>query len=396
MLAGAVLAPSRSGFGTKPANTCLGNGTKLGFLIEMPKKKPTTPRKPAPKTEITKIDRQLLDLLGKRYELAKKSASADAQSASELLAAEDVELEKLIARNKNRLPVGYVQSVLREVMAGCRDAAPEIRVAYLGPENTFSHQAAVSRFGASANLSPVGSIRAVFDEVDGGNSTFGVVPIDNSTDGRVTDTLDCFAKASVSVCGELPLRIHHCLLGSGPRAKVKEVCSKPQALSQCRNWLAQHLPGAEPRSVASTAEAAQLAKRDPAVAAIASAEASARLGLRVLAKNIEDSKDNVTRFVVIGRESAPKTGTDKTCLWFEVSHEPGALADAMAIFKRQRLNLTWIESFPIPGSRGRYLFFVELQGHQAELRVRRALAALEKKAERLQVLGSYPQADPME
>lgn len=360
------------------------------------KKKPAAAKPSAPADELAKIDRQLYDLLAKRYDAARRAAGADPKSAVELLAAEDAELEKLLARKRGDLPAGYVQSVFREVMAGCRDAAPEIRVAYLGPEHTFSHQAAVSRFGVGANLSPVGSIAAVFEEVERGTSTFGVVPIDNSTDGRVTDTLDGFAKSSVKVCGELPLRIHHCLLGRGPRAGVKVVCSKPQALSQCRNWLAQHLPGAETRPVASTAEAAQLAKKDASIAAIASSAAGRRQGLKVLAKNIEDLADNVTRFVVIGAEPAPKTGGDKTCLMFEVVHEPGALADAMAIFKRHKLNMTWIESFPMPGSRGQYVFFVEFQGHQTELRARRALALLEKKSTRLTVLGSYPEADPVE
>lgn len=360
----------------------------------MAKKK--TSKRTAPAAELARIDRQLHKLLVERYELARSLSRDQAPSPAELLAAEDAELETLLARNPGQATTGYLQGVFREVMAHCRDAAPEVSVAYLGPENTFSHQAAIARFGSGANLLPVGSIAAVFDEVERGGSTFGVVPIDNSTDGRVTDTLDAFAKTNLSVCGELPLRIHHCLLGKGKRSEVKVVCSKPQALSQCRNWLAQHLSAAEVRPVASTAQAARMASEDPTLAAVASRAAARQMGLKVLAKNIEDLSDNVTRFVVIGRESAPKTGNDKTSLWFEVAHQPGALADGMLIFKRADLNLTWIESFPVPGSRGRYLFFVELQGHQSELKVRRALASLEKKAQRVQVLGSYPQVDPID
>ncbi|MCA9239931.1 MAG: prephenate dehydratase [Planctomycetales bacterium] len=359
-------------------------------------KKKTSPSKPqSPAAQLARIDREILELLGKRYEVAQNRAHRDAASAAQLLADEDVELEQLIAKNIGNLPNEYLQSVFREVMAGCREAAPEIRVAYLGPELTFSHQAAVHRFGEAANLAPVGSIAAVFEEVDAGTSTFGVVPLENSTDGRVTDTLDCFARTRVQVCGELPLRIHHNLLGAGTRAKVTAVCSKPQALSQCRKWLAEHMPAAELRPMASTSEAARLAKEDPTIAAIASAGAAVKWGLKVLAKNIEDQQDNITRFAIIGREPAPKTGADKTSLWFEVSHEPGALADAMAIFKRQKLNMTWIESFPVPGSRGRYLFFVEFEGHQNEVRARRALASLQKKATRLEVLGSYPVTAPI-
>jgi chorismate mutase/prephenate dehydratase len=171
------------------------------------------------------------------------------------------------------------------------------------------------------------------------------------------------------------------------------VCSKPQALSQCRNWLGAHLPGVKLEPTASSAEAACLAAAEPETAAIASEQAAANHGLDVLARNIEDNPDNVTRFAIIGRTAAKRTGKDKTALVFEAPHQPGALADAMAIFKRQRLNLTWIESFPIPQARGRYLFFLEFQGHPSDLRVKRAIASLEKKSLRLVVLGSYAEAD---
>lgn len=272
------------------------------------------------------------------------------------------------------------------------------RVAYLGPEDSYSHLAALERFGDGAELTPVASIHAVFDEVAGGACALGVVPLENSTHGRVTDTLEAFSRTSVAICGEAPMRIHHCLLGRGPRGGVRRVVSKPQALSQCAHWLAEHLPRVEQVASASTSDAARMAADDPAVAAIASEQAGVRYGLRALARRIEDQKDNVTRFAVIGPEPAPRTGEDKTALMFELAHQPGALADGMAVFKRQNLNLTWIESFPIPGSRtedlsgGRYLFFVELLGHQADEAVGRAVAALGKKCLRLRVLGSYARA----
>lgn len=365
----------------------------------MAKKKRAAPageaKRPTP-AEIARLDRKIVELLDQRYELA-AAAGDGKRSPGDLVEQEDQQLEALVSRARKRAaPAPYVRSVLREVMAGCRDTATPPSVAYLGPEHTFSHLAALRRFGATANLCAVGSIAAVFEEVDRGNSAFGVVPLENSTDGRVTDTLDCFARTRVHVCGELPLRIHHCLLGKGARSDVRLVCSKPQALSQCRNWLAQHLPHADTRAVASTAEAARLAGDDPATAAIASAQAGRGSGLAVIARNIEDQPDNVTRFAIIGREPAPRTGADKTALMFEVAHEPGALADAMTIFKRKGLNMTWIESFPIPSSGGRYLFFVEFIGHQTDLRARRAIEALGKKAKRLEVLGSYPQTEPID
>ncbi|MEM1304539.1 MAG: prephenate dehydratase, partial [Planctomycetota bacterium] len=264
----------------------------------------------------------------------------------------------------------------------------------------FSHEAAAYRFGSTAELAPVATIAAVFEAVDRGDCGFGVVPLENSTDGRVSDTLECFASTSARVCGELPLRIHHCLLGVGERAAVKQVLSKPQALSQCRNWLTKHLPHAEVMPVASTADAAVQAKSDPAIAAIASERAGRQLGLTVLASRIEDQPDNITRFAVIGSEILGKTGDDRTALMFEMPHQPGALADAMGVFKRAQLNMTWIESFPLRlseagGKRGRYRFFVEFEGHQADVRPRRAIASLEKKATRLDVLGSYPRTEPI-
>ncbi len=242
---------------------------------------------------------------------------------------------------------------------------------------------------------PVSTIAAVFEEVERGQVQFGVVPMENSTDGRVSDTLDCFSRSPVRICGELPLRIHHCLLGIGSRDDIRTVYSKPQPLSQCRNWLAKHLPNAALAEVGSTAAAAKAAKGQPNAAAIASRQAGIHYELPVIVANVEDNPDNVTRFAIISTATAERTGNDKTALMVEIAHEPGALADAMAIFKRNRLNMTWIESFPIPGHRGRYLFFVEFVGHHDEPRARRAIETLAKRSLRLEVLGSYAQVEPV-
>jgi chorismate mutase/prephenate dehydratase len=193
----------------------------------------------------------------------------------------------------------------------------------------------------------------------------------------------------VRICGEIELRIHHTLLGKCPRTEVREVYSKPQALSQCRNWLAKHLPAARSIEVTSTSTAARLAGEKPGAAAIASRQAGIHYGLEVLAENIEDNTSNTTRFAVIGDLSPARTGHDQTAMLFQVEHRPGALADAMMVFKRGKLNLTWIESFPTPGARG-YLFFVQMEGHQTDAHLRRAVATLEKKTLRLEILGSFP------
>ena len=347
--------------------------------------------------ELDAIDREILDAINRRAEVAQqigrvkqngKHRVFDPQREAEVL-------DRLAADNRGPLAGESVRTIFREVISAARAIQTPTRVAYLGPEFTFSHLAAIERFGQSAELVPVGTIAAVFEEVERGQAEFGVVPMENTTDGRVSDTLDCFSRSSARICGELPLRIHHCLLGVGTRGEVATVYSKPQPLSQCRNWLAKHMPHAALHEVASTADAAQKAHGDPHAAAVASAQAGVNYGLPVLAKNIEDQPDNITRFAIISREPAARAGNDKTALMLEIAHQPGALADVMVVFKRNRLNMTWIESFPIPGHRGRYLFFVEFVGHPSELKARRAIAALTKKALRLEILGSYAQGEPV-
>jgi chorismate mutase/prephenate dehydratase len=276
------------------------------------------------------------------------------------------------------------------VSASYQPLASQTRIAYLGPQYSYSYLAAIRHFGEAANLVPVATIGAVFQELLRDQSKFGVVPIENSTDGRVVDTLGMFARFPVHICGEVLLPIHHCLLGRCSRNEVTEVHSKPQALSQCRTWLAQHLPETRLVEITSTAAAAKLAAEKPGVAAIASREAGVHHGLHVIDANIEDNANNVTRFVILGGSPAEPTGKDKTAVMFQVPHQPGALADAMLVFRKNKLNLTWIESFPIEGSRSEYLFFIELEGHQQRPAIKQALKQLQKQALRLEVLGSYP------
>ena len=336
----------------------------------------------------SKIDARLVALVNERAELAMKLAQAKSDDDYDPAREQEV-LERVVAVSRGPIDAASLRSIFREVISGTRSLVRRRQVAYLGPEYTYTHLAALERFGHSAELVPVTSIPAVFEEVHGGQTDYGVVPIENSTDGRIVDTLDMFTRLRVNICGEVKMSIHHCLLGQGPRSAVRQVYSKPQALSQCRNWLARHLPGAETIEVPSTAAAAQTARDRPTAAAIASRQAGVACGLDVLAANIEDNATNLTRFAVIGHESAARTGRDKTALMFGIEHRPGGLAEAMTIFKRNRLNLTWIESFPIPPPEDGYLFFVEFEGHQSELRARRAIESLGKKATRLEVLGSY-------
>ena len=344
--------------------------------------------------QIDKLDREILALINQRAELAANRAVANGETTVGLQAALEHAVQ-IAANTKGPLSADAVRSVFREIISGGQAVVQVATVAYLGPEFTYSHLAAIERFGQSAALVPVATIAAVFEEVEHGQAQFGLVPIENSTDGRVADALECLARSPVKICGEVPLRIRHCLLANCGRSAITRIYSKRQPFSQCRNWLSQHLPDVPLIEVASSAEAARKAADEQGSAAIASEQAGVNHGVAVLVHGIEDNADNVTRFAVIGQESGSKTGNDKTSLVFEIDHHPGALADAMGIFKKQRLNMTWIESFPLPGQRGRYVFFVEFQGHASELRARKALAALEKRANRLTVLGSYAQAEPI-
>lgn len=311
-------------------------------------------------------------------------------------AADEAVLNTVRQQNSGPLSPATMQAIFRELLGGTRALIRPQRVAYLGPQFSYSYIATVQRFGSASDLVPVGTIAAVFDEVHRGHAELGVVPLENSTDGRVSDTLTMFAKLPVRICGEVQLRIHHCLMARCSRGEIREVYSKPQALSQCRDWLARHLPGVRQVEMTSTAAAAQLAATQPGVAAIANRQAALSNDLDIVAENIEDNKNNITRFAVIGGETAPWTGQDKTALLFEIPHEPGALADVMMVFKRAQLNLTWIESYPLSGSENEYFFFVELLGHVSEPKVQKALITLGRHTSRVVVLGSYAIAKPID
>lgn len=347
--------------------------------------------------QIDRIDRQLVKLINDRAQVAIKIGRLKEQSGEVVYdpVREEAVLARALELSDGPLSPACVRAIFRELISGSRSLEQTLKIAFLGPEYTYSHLAAIHRFGQSVDYVSVGTIAAVFEEVNAGHSHYGLAPLENSTDGRVADTLDMFTRIPVRVCGEVQLWIHHNLLARCPRSDIQEVYSKPQVLSQCRNWLAKHLPLARTIEVTSTAAAAQLAKDKQGAAAIASRQAGVHYGLDVLAEEIEDNRSNHTRFAVIGQHSGPRTGADKTALMFEVEHKPGRLADAMSVFKRNRLNLTWIESFPISRPEGGYMFFVELEGHEQDGSVRRTIAALQRRTVRFEVLGSYAKTTPV-
>jgi chorismate mutase/prephenate dehydratase len=348
--------------------------------------------------KIDQVDQKLVKLMNQRAELAQQvGAVKDAENQAVYSPAREEEVFARVAEmNSGPMAASALRAVFRELISGSRAVEKALRIAFLGPAYSYSHLAALERFGQSVEMVPVDSIPAVFEEVHHAHSDFGVVPLENSTDGRIADTLDMFARSPERICGEVQLRIHHNLLSKVSRAEVKRVYSRPQALSQCRNWLGKHLPGVETVEVASTSTAARLAAGESSAAAIASQQAGHHYGLKVLASNIEDNQANVTRFAVIGEGAARRSGHDKTALMLELAHRPGGLADALNIFKRNNLNLTWIESFPIPQRRGNYLFFIEIKGHVDEEPVQSAIASLAKKTHHLELLGSYPESHPID
>jgi len=344
--------------------------------------------------EINRLDAQILKLLDRRALMVEWILSnADPQNVCGRVASASIQIERVVSDNNDHnssIADSSRQMVLRHIASVCLASVQELRVAFLGPKYSYSHLASLKYFGEGADFAPVGSIAGVFEAVLRGDVAAGLVPIENSTDGRVVDTLGMFIRQKLPICGEVVLPIHHNLLSRSTREAISEIHSKPQALSQCRQWLSIHFPSAKIVESGSTTAAAELAASESGIAAVASLEAGRQYQLDVIAANIEDNPNNVTRFAVLGKDRPAPTGDDKTSLLFQVNHQPGALADVMTIFKHHELNLTWIESFPSPETRNEYHFFIELTGHRDEKNVAAAIEELNKQTQRLEILGSYP------
>jgi len=285
-----------------------------------------------------------------------------------------------------------VRAIYREVISGCRRTQLDLRVCFLGPEATFTEFAAREKFGASMNYYPARSIARVFVEVDRGEADYGVVPVENSTEGSVSDTLDMLMEYDTKISAEILMPIHHALLARCSIEDVRVVYSKPEALAQCRSWLTLHLPEADLRPVASTAEAAMIAAREDNAAAIAHRLAGSVYGLDVLHSSIEDLAKNTTRFLVLGGQIGGPTGNDKTSVLFTVQHRAGALYDALTPFKAAGVNLANLMPRPSRKHPWEYCFFVDIFGHRDDENVARALDELRKIALTVRVLGSYPAA----
>lgn len=381
-----VVKSTRSGKPTAATPSGAGNST--------PKKTSSA----ALQAELHRLDKELVKLANRRATLTAKLLQSEPQPEKahfETLFSEQLNA-LLTTENPGPLDPPTLRGMFRELISGSRRLVKTVRVVYLGPPYSFTHLAAIEQFGSAATLIPVGSISAVFEEVNRNHADYGIAPIENSTDGRIVDTLDMFTRLPLKICGEVSMAIHHNLLARCSRNEISEIYSKPQALSQCREWLGRNMPQARLVEVTSTSTAAQLARDKPGAAAVASRQAAVQYDLQVIAESIEDNPSNLTRFAVIGDEATKPSGNDKTALLLQIAHKPGALAEALAAFKKNNINLTWIESFPVRGPEAGYVFFLDFEGHAADARIKKTLAELESKAVRLEVLGSYPRSQPID
>jgi len=348
---------------------------------------------------IDAIDEQLLDLLDRRAHAAaeiggekKASAQPSHDPGREERLLERLE-QQLAERPDAIFPVGSVRPVFRQIISACLALQQPISVAYLGPPGTFTHMAALSSFGLAARYVEATTIAAVFDAVGRGTASYGIVPIENSTEGGVTFTLDCLLDSDVRIRGEIVLDVNQCLVGRHDDiGRIQRVYSHPQALAQCRGWLADNVPSAQLVVSPSTSTASREAAADDEAAAVASRLAAELQGLSVIREPIQDRPQNATRFVLLAPEDAPRSGTDKTSLVFSAPHERGALKRSLEIFDDEGINLTRIESRPGRGRMWEYVFFTDLEGHRANAPVARALDKLAQHCAMVKVLGSYPRA----
>ena len=347
------------------------------------------------RARIDELSLEILRLLSERARVAQEIGDLKRGEGAQIYqpARERAVLDKLAANNRGPLTNQHIERIFTEIMSACRALEHEMRVAYLGPEHTYSHQAALSRFGSSATLIAENSIPAVFQAMENGRSELGVVPVENSTEGSVTMTLDLLIDSPLLIVGEIMVPIRHALLSlSGNRDEIRKIYSHQQSLGQCRNYLAANFPRCEQEALASNALAAKRAAEEPSAAAIASVEAGAAYGLKVVAESIQDSAQNATRFLVLGKHPVARSGADKTTVLFAVADKVGALNEALNFFARNRINMSKIESRPMRSRPWEYLFFADLEGHCEDPGLKRALAALKRKTLFSKVLGSYPEA----
>lgn len=347
--------------------------------------------------QIDRLDEEIQSLINERARLAQsvaKTKLAEDPNATFYRPEREAQvLRAVMARNEGPLADVDIARLFREIMSSCLALEQPLKIGFLGPDGTFTQAATLKHFGHAVKTCALDSIADVFDEVESEHCNYGVVPVENSTEGVVSHTLDMFIRSSLQICGEVALRIHHCLMSRcDALGEVKRIYSHQQSLAQCRGWLDRNLPGVERIAVGSNAEAARLVRQEADAAAIAGETAAELYDLPILESNIEDESGNTTRFLVIGREQVPPSGNDKTSLLLATPNEVGGLHRLLTPFAEAGISMSKVESRPSRQDLWDYVFFVDIEGHREDENIAYALEQLHKQARLCKVLGSYPKA----
>ena len=360
---------------------------------------------PEHRKAIDKLDGQIVKLLNERtrHVLEIGALKIKAGEAIYVPHRERAVLQRVCRLNQGPITTESLRAIYREIMSSALSLEKTMTIAYLGPEATFTHQAAIEKFGSSLRYSPQKTIADIFTEVEKSRADYGVVPVENSTEGVVTHTLDMFIDSNLQIVAQIILPIQYCLAGESDLKDVQRLYAHPQALGQCRIWVQRHLPRAEIFETSSNARSAELAaaaaagghrsQRRGKAAAITGFLAAEKYDLKVMERDIQDYNANATRFLVLGRQCSPPTGRDRTSVMFSIADQVGALYHALAPFRRYRLNMTKIESRPSKRKAWEYFFFVDCDGHMTDGKVSRAIADLARACNFVKVLGSYPNSD---
>lgn len=344
--------------------------------------------------QIDRIDGELLRLFNERASLAQQIGHAKGEGAVLRPEREAQILRRMQEANPGPLSNEAVAQLYTEIMSQCRALEAPLKVAYLGPHGTFSEAAMFQRFGQAAEGIPADNIDGVFAAVENGTANYGLVPVENSTEGAVGRTLDLLLNSSLKICGEVLLQVHQCLMSNESELSfVRKVYSHPQSFGQCQGWLNAHLPHAERITASSNADAARMAAQESYAAAIAGERAAQHFKLKVLVQNIEDDARNTTRFLVLGNQDVAPSGKDKTSLVMSAANRPGAVHDLLTPLAKHGVSMTKLESRPARSGLWEYVFFVDIEGHQQDGKVSAALAELKQAAAFVKVLGSYPAAN---
>jgi chorismate mutase/prephenate dehydratase len=350
---------------------------------------------PEHRKAIDRLDGHIVKLLNERTRHVLAIGEIKLKAGEEIYAPhrERAVLNRICRKNPGPITGESLRAIYREIMSSALSLEKSMTMAYLGPEATFTHQAAIRRFGSSLRYSAQKTIGDVFVEVSKNRADYGVVPVENSTEGVVTHTLDMFVDSELKIVAQIVLPVQHCLLGNCRLSQIKKLYAHPQSLGQCRGWVQSHLPRVEIIETSSNARSAEFATREKYAAAIAGLLAAEKYRLPVLEQDIQDNAANATRFLVLGRQCTPPTGKDRTSVMFSIMDAVGALYRALAPFRRFRINMTKIESRPSKRKAWEYFFFVDCDGHISDRKVGKALAMLAEQCSFVKVLGSYPNAE---